>query len=146
MESPGMSIKIKLLWASVIALGATSFAVVAFSRGEPVSAAWLVIAAVCVYLIAYRFYGLFIANRILGANVARETPAWRHNDGLDYVPTNRYVLFGHHFAAIAGAGPLIGPVLRRADGLSARHDMDSRRRGFRRRRAGHDRAVPVHTS
>jgi carbon starvation protein len=111
MELPGMSIKIKLLWASVVALGATSFAVVAFSRGEPVSAAWLVIAAVCVYLIAYRFYGLFIANRILGANVARETPAWRHNDGLDYVPTNRYVLFGHHFAAIAGAGPLIGPVL-----------------------------------
>jgi carbon starvation protein len=111
MEAQGMSIRKKSLWVVVAALGASSLAVVALDRGEPVSAAWLVIAAVCVYLIAYRFYGLFIANRILGANVARKTPAWRHNDGVDYVPTNRYVLFGHHFAAIAGAGPLIGPVL-----------------------------------
>ena len=111
MESQGMSIKIKLLWIGLIVLGATSFAVVALTRGEPVNAAWLVIAAVCIYLIAYRFYGLMIAQRVLGVNVARETPAYRRNDGLDYVPTNRYVLFGHHFAAIAGAGPLIGPVL-----------------------------------
>ena len=101
----------KLLWAAVTALGAVAFGIVALSRGEPVNAAWLVIAAICIYLIAYRFYGLFIVNKVLGANAARLTPAYRRNDGLDYVPTNRYVLFGHHFAAIAGAGPLVGPVL-----------------------------------
>src|SRR5271170_2220040 len=101
----------KLMWAAIAVLGAISFAVVALTRGEPVNAAWLVIAAVCIYFIAYRFYGLFIAKRVLGVNPARQTPAYRRNDGLDYVPTNRYVLFGHHFAAIAGAGPLVGPVL-----------------------------------
>ncbi|MGO9830982.1 MAG: carbon starvation CstA family protein [Myxococcaceae bacterium] len=106
-----MSIQKKLIWAAVVVLGAVSFGVVALTRGEPVNAAWLVIAAVCIYFIAYRFYGLFIAKRVLGVNPARQTPAYRRNDGLDYVPTNRYVLFGHHFAAIAGAGPLVGPVL-----------------------------------
>ncbi len=65
----------------------------------------------CVYLIAYRFYALFVAKNVLGVDPSRQTPAYRHNDGLDYVPTNKYVLFGHHFAAIAGAGPLVGPVL-----------------------------------
>jgi carbon starvation protein len=107
----GNGIQSKLLWAAVVALGAVSFAIVALTRGEPVNAAWLVIAAVCTYFIAYRFYGLFIANKVLGVNAARQTPAFRHNDGLDYVPTNKYVLYGHHFAAIAGAGPLVGPVL-----------------------------------
>jgi carbon starvation protein len=92
-------------------LGAVSFAIVALTRGEPVNAMWLVIAALCIYVIAYRFYGLFIAKTVLGVNGARQTPAYRHNDALDYVPTNQYVLFGHHFAAIAGAGPLVGPVL-----------------------------------
>jgi len=106
-----MSMQKKLIWAGIVILGAISFGVVALTRGEPVNAAWLVIAAVCIFLIAYRFYGLFIANTALGVNPARQTPAYRHNDGLDYVPTNRYVLFGHHFAAIAGAGPLVGPVL-----------------------------------
>ena len=101
----------KVLWTAVAALGAVSFAIVALNRGEAVNAAWLVVAAVCVYFIAYRFYGLFVANRALGVDGARPTPAHRHNDGLDYVPTNRYVLYGHHFAAIAGAGPLVGPVL-----------------------------------
>src|SRR5246500_5003076 len=101
----------KLLWTGVAVLGAVSFAIVALNRGEAVNAAWLVIAAVCIYFIAYRFYGLFVANRALGVDGTRQTPAARHNDGLDYVPTNRYVLFGHHFAAIAGAGPLVGPVL-----------------------------------
>src|ERR1700687_1195047 len=101
----------KLLWAAVIALGALSFGVVALSRGESVNAAWLVIAAVGIYFIAYRFYALFIAKKVLRADPKRQTPAYQHNDGLDYVPTNRYVLFGHHFAAIAGAGPLVGPVL-----------------------------------
>src|SRR5437763_1283012 len=106
-----MSIRSKLLWAAITALGALSFGIVALKRGEPVNAMWLVIAALCIYVIAFRFYGLFIANTVLGVNAARQTPAYRHNDGLDYVPTNQYVLYGHHFAAIAGAGPLVGPVL-----------------------------------
>jgi hypothetical protein len=95
----------------VAVLGAISLAIVALSRGEPVSAAWLVVASVCIYFIAYRFYALFIAGKVFSIDATRLTPAYRHNDGLDYVPTNRYVLFGHHFAAIAGAGPLVGPVL-----------------------------------
>jgi carbon starvation protein len=100
-----------LLWTAIAILGAASFGVIALNRGESISAAWLVTAAVCVYLLAFRFYALFIANSVLRVDPSRPTPAWRHNDGLDYVPTNKYVLFGHHFAAIAGAGPLVGPVL-----------------------------------
>jgi carbon starvation protein len=106
-----MTLQGKLAWAGVAALGAISLAIVALSRGEPVNAAWLVVASVCIYFIAYRFYALFIADKVLSIDPTRRTPAYRHNDGLDYVPTNRYVLFGHHFAAIAGAGPLVGPVL-----------------------------------
>ena len=105
------SIQSKLLWVCIAALGAVSFGIIALSRGETISAAWLVIAALCIYFIAYRFYSLFIAEKVLGVDPTRQTPAYSHNDGLDYVPTNRYVLFGHHFAAIAGAGPLVGPVL-----------------------------------
>ena len=103
--------KKNLTWLGVAVLGAIALAIVALSRGETINAAWLVVAAVCTYLIAYRYYGLFIAERLLRVDPSRPTPAVRHNDGLDYVPTNRYVLFGHHFAAIAGAGPLVGPVL-----------------------------------
>jgi carbon starvation protein len=106
-----MSMKNKLVWAAIAVLGAVALGVVALKRGEPVNAMWLVIAALCIYTIAYRFYGLWIANTVLGVSAARQTPAYRHNDGLDYVPTNPYVLYGHHFAAIAGAGPLVGPVL-----------------------------------
>jgi carbon starvation protein len=73
----------KLLWAAVIALGVVSFAIVALSRGEAVNAAWLVIAAVCNYFVAYRFYALFVANKLLGVDPGRQTPAYRHNDGLD---------------------------------------------------------------
>ncbi|AWN34346.1 carbon starvation CstA family protein [Methylobacterium radiodurans] len=98
-------------WALVGALGAAALSIVAIERGEAVNALWLVVAAVCVYLIAYRYYSLFIAEKVMRLDPARETPAVRHNDGLDYVPTNKTVLFGHHFAAIAGAGPLVGPVL-----------------------------------
>jgi carbon starvation protein len=107
----GNGLQSKLLWAAVAVLGAVSFAIVALTRGESVNAAWLVIAAVCTYVIAYRFYALWIAKTVFAVDPSRPTPAYRHNDGLDYVPTNRYVLFGHHFAAIAGAGPLVGPVL-----------------------------------
>ena len=101
----------KFLWIFVAILGAVSFAILATSRGEHVNAVWLVLAAICVYSIAYRFYSLFIANKVFELNPNRLTPAHRLNDGLDYVPTNKYVLFGHHFAAIAGAGPLVGPIL-----------------------------------
>jgi carbon starvation protein len=103
--------KKNLMWLGIAVLGAIALAIVALSRGETINAAWMVVAAVCTYLIAYRYYGLFIAERLLRVDPLRPTPAVRHNDGLDYVPTNRYVLFGHHFAAIAGAGPLVGPVL-----------------------------------
>ncbi|MBH9579475.1 carbon starvation CstA family protein [Inhella proteolytica] len=100
-----------LVWLIVALLGAGALAAVALGRGEAVSALWVVVAAVCVYLIAYRYYSLFLATRVFGLDGKRMTPAWRHNDGLDYVPTHKYVLYGHHFAAIAGAGPLVGPVL-----------------------------------
>ncbi|GAB7523377.1 carbon starvation CstA family protein [Paraburkholderia sp. 2C] len=100
-----------LVWTAVALFGAFAFGTIALAHGERVSALWIVIAAVCVYLIAYRFYSRFIANKVLQLDGERVTPAVRHNDGLDYVPTNKYVLFGHHFAAIAGAGPLVGPVL-----------------------------------
>src|SRR5260370_15908230 len=100
-----------LLWGALTAVGAFSFATLALGRGESVNAVWLVTAALIVYFIAYRFYSKFIAGRVLRLDDARQTPAERHNDGMDYVPTNRWVLFGHHFAAIAGAGPLVGPVL-----------------------------------
>ncbi len=98
-------------WGAVAILGAVATAIVALNRGESINALWLVIAAVCSYLIAYRYYSLFIADKVMELDPKRMTPALRHNDGLDYVPTNKYVLFGHHFAAIAGAGPLVGPVL-----------------------------------
>ncbi len=98
-------------WAAIALLGAASLGYVALRRGETINAIWVVAAAVCTYLIAYRYYSRFIAARVVGLDPARQTPAFKHNDGLDYVPTNRYVLFGHHFAAIAGAGPLVGPVL-----------------------------------
>ncbi|MFZ4285531.1 carbon starvation CstA family protein [Variovorax sp. HJSM1_2] len=99
------------VWALVALTGAGALATIALHRGETVNALWIVVAALAVYLIAYRYYSLFIADKVVSLNPARATPATRHNDGLDYVPTNKYVLFGHHFAAIAGAGPLVGPVL-----------------------------------
>jgi carbon starvation protein len=99
------------LWGVIAVLGAFSFATLALNRGESVSAVWLVTAALAVYFIAYRFYSKYIAEKVLGLDDSRPTPAVRHNDGMDYVPTNKWVLYGHHFAAIAGAGPLVGPVL-----------------------------------
>src|SRR5438270_2429189 len=101
----------KLLWAIVAIVGACCLAVIALRRGEPVNAIWVVTAAIAVFLIAQRFYGRFIAEKVLGLDPSRATPAVLRNDGLDYVPTHKWVVFGHHFAAIAGAGPLVGPVL-----------------------------------
>ncbi len=98
-------------WIALAVIGAFALGTVALARGETINALWIVVAAVAVYLVAYRYYALYLANTVVGVNLLRVTPALRHNDGLDYVPTNKYVLFGHHFAAIAGAGPLVGPVL-----------------------------------
>lgn len=98
-------------WLILGILGACCLGVVALRRGEPVSALWIVVASVAVYLVAYRYYSLYIANKVMGLDPTRATPAVVNNDGLNFVPTNKYVLFGHHFAAIAGAGPLVGPVL-----------------------------------
>ncbi len=100
-----------LLWGATSAVGAAAFAVLALSRGETVNAAWLLTAAVCTYAVGYRFYSKFLATRVFGLDDRRATPAERFNNGRDYVPTNKWVLYGHHFAAIAGAGPLVGPVL-----------------------------------
>lgn len=105
------TVKQFLLWGLVTLIGVISLGVLALHRGESINAVWLVSAAISIYLIAYRFYSRFLAYRVLQLDAARQTPAHRHNDGMDFVPTDRYVLFGHHFAAIAGAGPLIGPVL-----------------------------------
>lgn len=105
------NVKTGVTWSAVALVGAGAFAMLALSRGEHVNALWLVVASVACYSIAYRFYSLFIAKNIFELDDRRRTPAERNNDGLDYVPTNKWVLFGHHFAAIAGAGPLVGPIL-----------------------------------
>lgn len=105
------NIRTVVIWLTVALIGAFAFAMLALSRGEHVNAIWLVIASVACYSIAYRFYSRFIAKNVFELDDRRLTPAERRNDGLDYVPTNKWVLFGHHFAAIAGAGPLVGPIL-----------------------------------
>src|SRR5260221_3464993 len=101
----------RIAWFLVAALGATGFAVLATSRGETISAAWILVAGICSYVIGYRFYSRFVALRVFGLDDQRATPAERLGNGPDYVPTNKWVLYGHHFAAIAGAGPLVGPTL-----------------------------------
>jgi carbon starvation protein len=100
-----------LVWGAVSALGAAGFGVLALSRGESINAVWLLLAAVCTYAVAYRFYSRFMARKVFELDDNRKTPAEVNNDGKDFVPTNKWVLFGHHFAAIAGAGPLVGPIL-----------------------------------
>lgn len=98
-------------WLILGIIGAVCLGVVALRRGESISALWIVVASIAVYLIAYRYYSLYIATKVMKLDETRATPAVINNDGLNYVPTNKNVLFGHHFAAIAGAGPLVGPVL-----------------------------------
>jgi len=100
-----------VLWTLVVGLGTLAAGVVAMARGEAIGAVWVVIAALATYAVAYRFYSAFLAARVLSLDDRRQTPAVRLNDGRDFVPTNRWVVFGHHFAAIAGPGPLIGPTL-----------------------------------
>src|SRR5262252_4055860 len=101
----------KLVWISVAALGTWAVAVLALSRGEQISALWIVIAGFCAFSISYRFYSKWLATKVLLLNEERATPAVLQNDNKDYVPTNPWMVFGHHFAAIAGPGPLVGPVL-----------------------------------
>jgi carbon starvation protein len=100
-----------LLWAGLAAAGAVALSTIAFHRGEPINATWFIVAAACSYLVAYRLYSAFIAAKLLALDNSRATPAERRDDGRDFVPTNKWVLFGHHFAAIAGPGPLVGPTL-----------------------------------
>ena len=99
------------LWVVIALLGAAGLGAIALERDEPINAVWLIVAAVCVYLVAYRFYSAFIAAKVMALDETRATPAERFDDGRDFVPTNKWVLMGHHFAAIAGPGPLIGPTL-----------------------------------
>ena len=99
------------LWTAIALLGAGALATIALHRGEALNATWFVLAAGCCYLVAYRFYSAFLVARVLVLDDTRATPAERFDDGRDYVPTNRWVLLGHHFAAIAGPGPLVGPTL-----------------------------------
>ncbi len=106
-----MSLWKKLLWLVVSALGVVAIAILALSRGEQISALWIIVAGLCALSISYRFYSKWLAARVLVLNEERATPAVLQNDGKDYVPTNRWMVFGHHFAAIAGPGPLVGPVL-----------------------------------
>ena len=106
-----MSLWKKLLWLVVSALGVVAIAILALSRGEQISALWIIVAGLCALSISYRFYSKWLAAKVLMLNDGRTTPAVLQNDGKDYVPTNRWMVFGHHFAAIAGPGPLVGPVL-----------------------------------
>ena len=99
------------IWIAVALTGAGALAVIATTRGEPLSSAWFLVAAICVYALGYRFYSAWLAARALALDDARPTPAHRLNDGKDFLPTHRWVVFGHHFAAIAGPGPLVGPIL-----------------------------------
>src|SRR5262245_26390163 len=100
-----------LIWIVVALVGALSLATLAWHRGEAISAMWLVVAALCCYALGYRFYSKFVAARVLTLDAMRATPAERLENGRDFVRTNKWVVFGHHFAAIAGPGPLVGPVL-----------------------------------
>src|SRR3989440_2851002 len=106
-----MTLAKKLLWIAVTLIGLASVYVLALSRGEQISALWIVVAGFCAAAISYRFYSKWLAAKVLALNDERATPAVVKNDGKDFVPTNRWMVFGHHFAAIAGPGPLVGPVL-----------------------------------
>ena len=128
-----------LLWVAIGLAGAGALAAIAFERREPLNATWFVVAAVCTYLVAYRFYSSFLAAKVLALDDSRATPAERLEDGRDFVPTNKWVLLGHHFAAIAGPGPLGRSYPRRAVRLPTRNAVAHRGRCARRVRSGfHD--------
>ncbi len=125
-----------LIWLAVTVLGVTAVATIALHRGEQINAMWLVVAAFCTYAIGYRFYSKFIAARVLALDAKRATPSERLNNGRDFVPSNKWVVFGHHFAAIAGPGPLVGSGVGRPVWLSTGHFVDTGRRCFRGLRPG----------
>ena len=100
-----------LLWVAIALLGAWAYLTLALRRGEPLNSAFILIAALCSYAIGYRFYSKWIAAHVLTLNDRRATPCEVHDDGKDFVRTNHWIVFGHHFAAISGPGPLVGPVL-----------------------------------
>jgi carbon starvation protein len=108
---PSKPLRNAAIWTGIAVLGAAALGGIALNRGETINAAWFVIAAACTYLVAYRFYAGWIAARVLALDATRATPAERLDNGRDFIPTNRWIVFGHHFAAIAGAGPLVGPTL-----------------------------------
>ena len=124
------------LWVGVALLGGLAWVMIALVRGETVNAIWFVFAAVCTYFIAYRFYSTYIEKRITQPDDRRATPAEYNENGQDYMPMDRRVLYGHHFAAIAGAGPLVGPVLAAQWGYLPGTTLDHRRRRPGRGRAG----------
>ena len=104
-------LKTRLVWGAIAVAAAYFLGGIALTRGESVNSMWLVAASVCTYLLGFRFYAKFIAARVMALNDARATPAERLRDGHDFEPTNKWIVFGHHFAAIAGPGPLVGPTL-----------------------------------
>src|SRR6516165_10934881 len=106
-----ITVRHKIIFGIIAVIGAVAWAIIAFARGETVNAVWFVVAAICTYVIAYRFYARLIETKIVQPRDDQATPAEIFENGADYLPTDRRVLFGHHFAAIAGAGPLVGPVL-----------------------------------
>ena len=125
-----------LLWIVISLLGVTAVGVAAFQRGEPVNALWLVVAGVCTFAVSYRFYSAWLCAKVLTLDDRRAPPAVTCSDGKDFVPTNKWIVFGHHFAAIAGPGPLVGPVLAAQFGYLPGTLWISDRRRPRRRRAG----------
>jgi carbon starvation protein len=111
MSNTNIQLPATILWVGVATTGAVALGGIALNRGESINSMWLLVAAVCIYALGYRFYSAFIAAKVLGLDPSRATPAERFNDGRDFMPTHKWVVFGHHFAAIAGPGPLIGPTL-----------------------------------
>ncbi len=111
MSGSKHSLPINLFWGLVALAAAGAIAGIALQRGETISSMWLIVAAACVYALGYRFYSAFVAAKVLVLDASRATPAERFDDGRDFMPTHKWVVFGHHFAAIAGPGPLIGPTL-----------------------------------
>ncbi len=115
-----------IIWTAVALAGAGAMGYMALSRGEAINAAWLLTAAVCTYLVGYRFYSRIIAAKVFALDDRRLTPAVRLEDGQDYVPTNRWIVFGHHFAAIAGPGPLVGRLLAAVEEAAGSGEVESR--------------------
>ena len=132
------------IWILIAVLGASAVGGIALNRGENISALWFITAALCVYAIAYRFYAAWIAATVLVVDDTRATPAERLDNGRDFVPTNKWIVFGHHFAAIAGPGPLVGTNAGRAVWVSARYAVDLVWRGAGRLCSGYDDIVSIY--